>query len=458
MNNQQASPTRTAGGEPLRSARVPGRWLLLARGTWITLVVLSLVIFFASLPEHLTRLHTLCAPSACSALQLAPEQAAVLRRVGWSLEDYATLLVALTMASAGLNVLLSTLIIWRRPDDRMALLVAFMIVPPGLVIATSTVSTGGPSPWQVPNQGLGFFGLALVMLVFSLFPSGQFVPRWTRWTLVVGLAGLVPYDFFPTTLPLHQVGFLLFLGEAALLVGAQAYRYRWVSSPRERQQTKWVIFAFTVSGAVYIGGNVLSELFPTLSDRTAPAGAPYQLVLNSFGLMLTGSVPLAFGVAMLRYRLWEIDTLLNKALVYGLLTSLLGTLYAGLIIGLEHLASLITSQVSEQPVALVISTLAIAALFLPMRRRIQALIDRHFYRKKYDAEKTLAAFSATLRLQVDLEQIRSSLRVMVSETMQPASLSLWIFPLKPQAAAEGTKEDTRSPAEERASAERREAQ
>ena len=137
------------------------------------------------------------------------------------------------------------------------------------------------------------------------------------------------------------------------------------------------------------------------------------------------SILLSLGMAILRYRLWDIDTIINKALVYGSLTGLLGALYAGLIIGLESLVGLLTGQ-ETQPVVLVVSTLVIAALFSPVRRRLQALIDRRFYRKKYDAEQTLVAFSATLRQEVDLEQIRGQLLAVVQETMQPAHVSLWL--------------------------------
>ena len=129
---------------------------------------------------------------------------------------------------------------------------------------------------------------------------------------------------------------------------------------------------------------------------------------------------------MLRSHLWDIDTLINKAMVYGSLTGLLGTLYAGLIIGLESLAGLFGGMAAQNPVALVVSTLAIFALFLPARRRIQSFIDRRFYRKKYDAEQTLAAFSASLRQEVDLEQLREQLLAAVQETMQPAHVSLWL--------------------------------
>jgi len=447
MTGQQTSPTRTVSQGPHTYARLRGHWLALGRSAWITMVILNLGIFFASLPEHLTRLQTLCAGAPCSKQQLTPEQAQLLSSVGWSLKDYAALMVALSLATGGLGLLVSTLIIWRRPDDRMALLVALMLAGPGALAGQTTVTTGSPSPWQVLLQGLNALGLALVMLVLSLIPSGRFVPRWTRWTLLVCLAGLVPFSFFPPTLPLYRLGWLVILGEGTLLMAAQVYRYRRVSGPLERQQTKWVVFGITVPGAIFLGGHLLAELSPALADSTAPVGAPYQLVVKNTIFLVFLAFPLAIGVAVLRYRLWDIDTLINKALVYGLLTGLLAVIYVGLIVGLQSLAGLLTGQ-AEQPVVVVVSTLVIAALVRPLRRRLQATIDRRFYRRKYDAAKTLAAFSASLRQEVELAQVCAQLLEVVQETMQPASLSLWIFPVGLQAAEGRTRAAVRSPAGE----------
>jgi hypothetical protein len=132
--------------------------------------------------------------------------------------------------------------------------------------------------------------------------------------------------------------------------------------------------------------------------------------------------------AILRSRLYDIDVIINKALVYGSLTVLLAVLYAGLIIGLETLAGVITGRAFSNPFALVISTLAIFALSQPLRRRIQRIIDQRFYRRKYDAARTLEAFSATLRNEVDLASLSEHLVKVVQETMQPASVSLWLRP------------------------------
>ena len=138
--------------------------------------------------------------------------------------------------------------------------------------------------------------------------------------------------------------------------------------------------------------------------------------------------PIAIGIAILRYRLYEIDTLINRTLVYGVLTVMLVALYFGGIVVLQRLFVLLTGQ--QSTLAVVASTLLIAALFTPLRRRIQRFIDRRFYRRKYDARKTLEAFSATLRDETDLGALGENLVGIVRETMQPAHVSLWLRPDK----------------------------
>ncbi len=415
-------------------ARLRGRWLLIARATWGTLVALTLFVFFASLPEYLAQLENPCTPAVCIYQQLTSAQAETLKEVGLSPTDYAVYIVALTVASMGLCLVISALLIWRRSDDRMAFFVALMLASFGPIIVNNTVPDT-PSFWQVPKEGMGFLEAGLLVMVFLLFPTGRFAPRWTRWTLVVYLVAQIPLTFFPTAnVPLlpnnpeSQFGWFLALAELATVVLVQFYRYRWVSGPLQRQQTKWVIFGLAVPIAVNVIGTALTLLFPEL---TKPDSL-YPLALDQTGFLIILFIPFSFGIAILRYRLWDIDAIINKALVYGLLTAFLAAIYVGLIIGLESLARAIIGNASDEPVVLVVSTLAIAALVQPVRKRIQTIIDRRFYRRKYDAVKTLEKFGAALRNEVDLNELHDQLLAAVEETMQPAHVSLWLRSQKQQ--------------------------
>ena len=430
MNVQLAPSGVLENREQHSYTRVPRRWLLLARVGWVGLVVLTLGIFFASLPVYRALLQNPCVGAACEWQQLTPGQVETLKGIGLSLSDYAAYTVALRLVLVVICLVGSTLIVWRRSDDRMALLVALMLVPSGPIFSSTVVPYILPSPWQVPNECLLFLSLALFLLVFSLFPSGQFVPSFMRWILVVFLVGQIPLSFFhfapliPNT-PDSQPGWLVFLGEFAVLALFQLYRYRRVSSPLERQQTKWVVFGFAVAITIYVSITVPDLLFPVF----ASPGSLYPLAHHLVGILGTLLIPLSFGFAILRSRLWEIDILINRTLVYGALTIVLTGVYVGLVIGLSALLRGIISQ--NNSVVIVISTLAIAALFQPLRQRLQRLIDRRFYRRKYDAAKTVAAFSATLRQEVDLDQLREQLLAVVQETMQPTFVSLWLRPPEP---------------------------
>ncbi len=344
--------------------------------------------------------------------------------MGLSLADYAVFTLALALASVVMCLVVSTLIIWRRPDDRIAFIVALMLVTLGPIIVVA--DPPATSPWWVPNACLTFLTGFLLVLVFLLFPTGQFVPHWMRWTLVVFLVGDLS-SFFPDTpllpnVPVSQPGWLVVVGELTTVAAAQLYRYRRVSGPRERQQTKWVVFGLTVPITVGVLATALGLIFPVLAERSSL----YLLALNESGFLIPLFISLSFGFAMLRSQLWDIDVLINRTLVYGVLTVLLTAIYGGLVIGLQALLRGLISQ--DNGVAIVISTLAIYVLFQPLRKRIQRLIDRRFYRSKYDAAKTVAAFSTTLRQEVDLEQLREHLLAVVQETMQPAHVSLWLCP------------------------------
>jgi hypothetical protein len=215
----EPAPTKTSERSHALDTRVPRRWLLLARVGWVVLVILTLAIFFVSLPVYVALLQTPCAGTACvNAGLLTPEQAGVLKGMGLSLGDYASYIVAFTLASVVVCLGVSTVIVWRRSDDRMALLVALMLVTLGPSSVTSTVLASS-SPWRVPNACLNFLTLALLVLVpFTFFPNAPFSLNTQALSLYI----------------------LTSLSEFAILAVVQLYRYRRVSSPMQRQQTKWV--------------------------------------------------------------------------------------------------------------------------------------------------------------------------------------------------------------------------
>jgi hypothetical protein len=199
-------------------------------------------------------------------------------------------------------------------------------------------------------------------------------------------------------------------------------RYR-RSRGEERQQIKWIAFAASFVGLLYLIAMVCAFIFP--SWAWFQAGSPLWLdVLGYAALSSFTLVPIAIGFAVLRYRLYEIDILINRTLVFGSLTVLLALVYFGGVAGLQRLLAPVTGQDSQ--LAIVASTLAIAALFNPLRRRIQRFIDRRFYRSKYDARETLEDFSLRLRDETDLDTLSEELVGVVRETMQPEHVSLWV--------------------------------
>jgi hypothetical protein len=221
----------------------------------------------------------------------------------------------------------------------------------------------------------------------------------------------------------------------------QVYRYVRIYTYSERQQTKWLVFGLASGLLLTAGSTILGNLLPQLSRPDSP----YQLLMNDLGgLVVFLPLSLSIGIALLRYRLWNIDIIINRTLVYGTLTVILTAVYVGLIIGLQALLRGIIRQ--DNSVAIVISTLAIATLFLPLRSRIQKIIDRRFYRRKYDAARTLAAFSETLRNEVELSELREHLVTVVWETMQPAHVSLWLRP--PERTAKHQAVSTSNPQEQ----------
>lgn len=408
---------------PAPPLRLRGTWLMLARVGWVVGVALDLAFFVGGMPAFFAEIATGCMLRGCGGNQVILDAAWHLHALGLSSYFLAWLMVTLNLVLLLVFALIGVFLFWRRADDPVALLASFTFFT--FPILLSDVTNVLPTSWWLPAHILNFLGSNGISLMLFLFPSGRFVPRWTRWVWVGLAIGSLTQDFFPSN-PFHNaISTAIFVVFIASTLGAQIYRYRRVSSPIERQQTKLVVIGVTIGLAGALPTSLLTIRGIHLPFTIDPW---WYLVVVTVLFISPLLIPLSMALAIQRSHLWEIDTLINRALVYGLLTGLLGALYAGLIVGLESLAGALTGQSSANPLALVVSTLAIVVLVNPLRHRIQRFIDRRFYRRKYDVAKTLAAFSESLRHEVDLEQLREQLLRVVRETTQPASISLWLLP------------------------------
>jgi hypothetical protein len=286
-------------------------------------------------------------------------------------------------------------------------------------------ATQGPV-WAFLSSFLYAFFAVVVLAFFYVFPDGRFVPSWTRWMLAAAVYWQVTNAYLPTTpfnpqnwpQPLPAVPFVLLLLSALY---AQIYRYQRLSTPLEKQQTKLVIVGVTGALLVFIGLVLLANVALTAQQRDNVIGTWVALTIYQLVWL---AVPISVGASILRYRLYDIDVLINRALVYGSLTISIAVLYMGAVIGLQALVQVITGHQSDLTIA--VATLAVAALFNPWRRRVQRFVDRRFYRRKYDAARTLALFSTQIRDEVDLDRLSWNLLGVVEQTVQPAKVAIWL--------------------------------
>jgi hypothetical protein len=376
-------------------------WLALARMLWLLFAALTLVPFILSLPDTWRGLEAMASDTHSG----IPETA------------YAWVALGLICLAMLVATVIACVLFLRRSDNIMALLAgAFIMVNvTSVLVATNTGANPADAPvWLQALTAVPV--LAVYYSFFLLFPTGRFVPRWTWMLIPLWVVAILTLDAGGDSLEWLVVSYPLFYGAAIIF---QIYRYRQVSTAVERQQTKWVAFGLVAT-------LVANQVFWLPSSLTPLGTTLYQPVSYLVFILTKLLVPITFFIAIQRYRLYEIDRIINKALVYGVLTGILGAIFVGGVISLQALVRTVTGQ--DSPVALVASTLLIAGLFQPIRSRIQKTIDRRFYRSKYDAQRTLASFSASLRQEVSLTELQQRLIGVVNQTMQPARVYLWIAP------------------------------
>jgi hypothetical protein len=395
------------------------------------LVGLIVVVLVVALPAFYEAYRTIASPEPQVSGQLSQDDVRVMEELGISLDVYAAFQTAQIAFVSLVFTIAGALLFWRKPTDRMVVFISvwFMLLGPiGSPLLDPLIRVH--SAWELPVRGLQGATMGCLPIFTYVFPDGHFVPRWTRmltlfWIVWLVLAPFTPFAIGDFAGPSALWFGVLLPGGMAIGILAQVYRYRRVSTRLEQQQVKWVLFGFGVVALGIFLYSLVPLVFPSVLVPGLPKllfellGGPVLIVLP---LCL---LPLCIGIAILRYRLWDIDHLINRTLVYGALTATLALVYSASVVLLQYSLRFLTGQGTSQ-LAVVVSTLTLAAAFQPLRRRIQTGIDRRFYRRKYDMVRTLAAFNAQLRNEVNLDLLASDLIGVIELTLQPAHVSLWL--------------------------------
>jgi len=372
--------SQTTTYSPLR-----GLWLTLARAAWLVVVVLNYTLLITYLPAYYNELANFAIPNANL------EAARVgLAELGLTGNFYATFTITSSLIFTCIALASSLLIFWRRSDDWLALLFSLTFALMGATFATP--ESGIPFPWVVVVRVSLNYALVTLFSLFYAFPDGRFVPRWGLGLTLFWIALLFAEALFPNSLADLNTWptfaeIIVTAGIVILPFAAQVYRYRRVSSPLQRQQTKWVVFALGVAVVLIFVTLVIPALFVPALNQPGILAALFDLYSKASVVFIPSLIPLSIVVAMLRYRLWDIDFLINRSLVYGTLTVSLLAFFG--------LSLLIVSQFFQNfaggpLVAVAISAAAFGAIFQPARRRLQRFVDQRFYHIQIDYQKTPA--------------------------------------------------------------------
>jgi hypothetical protein len=404
-----------------------GEMMAWARRLWLVLALALFGSFIASIPPFYRQLvNQLSGTQAMAGLDPA-QRLALLAEVGVSPERYAAYQVAFRASSWLPYFLIGLLLFARRRDDWRRLGMASLFVLGGTLGGSISPPPAPPDSIKTAVAlSLSVLANMATPLLFYTFPDGRFVPRWTAWMAAATFPIMALNSFFPGTAldPFGYPWLSALYGVSAIssFLFAPAYRYFRVAGAVQRQQMKWALLGIAATPLAWIGGAVQATLIDAPGTAEALRG---QLAYMGWSTGLYLLAPLAIAFAVLRYRLWDIDVIIRRTLTYSALTAVLGLAYLGSVLMLQGVFQALTGE-GQSPLVVVLSTLGIAALFGPVRRRVQAGIDRRFYRRRYDAARTLAGFGASMRDDVDLEGLRARLLGVVEETMQPAHASLWV--------------------------------
>jgi signal transduction histidine kinase len=388
MNLEQVptDPTASAGTHRQADMLLHGSWLLLARVAWVVVLILTVGLCVARLPYAFAEAQTICASAACSnGSYLTPDQARELRHLGLSMDFYATIFLIWSITLELVYVATGIIIFWCRSDNPMALISSLTLVTFGALWLGFN-----PHPPLAPLLivlwlGLAFFNSCCFGLFFYTFPTGRFVPRWSGllalgWIVYWG----IKYLILARTLTNPGLDFAIFVGLLVSIVVTQVYRYRRVSTPLERQQTKWVVFGISLA---LLG---VLAIF-TLAASALPVDIILYLIVGSLLYVFLLLIPLSIGLAILRSHLWDIDIIINRTLVYGALTASIVGIYV-LVVG--YLGALFRTG-SNLLISLIAAGL-VAVLFQPLRELVQRAVNRLLYGQRDEPYTVITVLSQRL--------------------------------------------------------------
>jgi hypothetical protein len=406
--------------------------LTLVRFVWVIFVPLLVGLACIYFSMYIQMTQTICDGSACLSSQPNSGTVQALSKLGLSLQGFVWLVAILLVVSAIPWLVVAIIIGWKNFHNWFALSVSILGATQAAMDARPPdFLSSVPEVWQWIAVSLVGFTYTIYVVLGAFFPNGVTYPRWTRWIVGIWfLIGLPSFylSAFPSPLPTIWADWLAYFVEYCwfgCVIGVcigQVYRYRHLYTQIERQQTKWVVFFGVIAILEQTAGSILRLIFPALNDP----GSLFIIFYFPVTRALLAFMAFSLLIAMLRYRLWDIDVLIHRTLVYGSLTAVLVGIYSGLVFAIETLLQEVGLLNQDSGIAIVVSTLTVAALFQPLRLRIQHMIDRRFYRSKYSAAQVLTAFSSNLRNEIDLKELSVQLMAVVDETMRPEHISLWV--------------------------------
>jgi hypothetical protein len=384
------------------------RWMIIARRAWPVLTMLAITANLLVLPDYTRSLLTRTVRAELPAAHLTPAEYVAIQIC------YVTVFMLVCLAVA-------TVIYVRAAREPVALFCAYTLTAFGCGFG---FITGLTITSPILNAlSVIFTGVAQVIggWLFLIFPSGRFVPRWSRWCALAATLGIaaVTIPAIARGQPAPSAAQTISVGLLLLGAGSQVYRYRRVSSLTERQQTKWVVFGLAASMAAII----VFQLAGLLVQQVAPSAVKSQVgggLVGGVFILILAFIPVCIGIAVLRTHLWDIGLVISRTLTYAVVTALLAGVYAGLV--------LLTTRVLpfHTAVAVAVSTLAAAAAFHPLRSRVQRTVDRRFNRARYDADQAIAAFAARLQDVAEPDAVHAHLTAAVHRALEPAHVSVWI--------------------------------